>query len=72
MSERRDRTNPRPEFSEDELRWAAQHQPQIRRWMSGRRFLYHAMVTAVILGTQAAGDVRIGTSDRARRWNVTP
>jgi len=50
MSERTDRTNPKPEFNEDELRWAAQHQPQIRGWISGRRFLYDAMLTAVILG----------------------
>ena len=50
MSERPDRTNPKPEFNEDELRWAAQHLPQIRGWISGRRFLYDAMLTAVILG----------------------
>ncbi len=50
MSERSDRTNHEPEFSEDELRWAAQHLPQIRGWISGRRFLHDAMLTAVILG----------------------
>ena len=59
MSERPDRTNPKPEFNEDELRWAAQHQPEIRGWITGRRFLYDAMLTAVILGLIAhvAGDV---------------
>ena len=50
MSQRPDRTNPQPEFTEDELRWAAQRLPQIRGWISGRLFLYHAMVTAVIVG----------------------
>jgi hypothetical protein len=50
MSERPDRMSPKPEYNEDELRWAAQHLPQIRGWISGRRFLYDAMVTAVVLG----------------------
>jgi hypothetical protein len=50
MSQRPDRTNPKSEFNEDELRWAAQHLPQMRGWISGRRFLYDAMVTAVIVG----------------------
>ena len=50
MSERPDRTSPKREFNEAELRWAAQHLPQIRGWISGRRFLYDAMVTAVVLG----------------------
>jgi hypothetical protein len=50
MSERSDRTNPEPEFSEDELRWAAQNLPNIRGWIAGRRFLYQAVVIAVIVG----------------------
>ena len=50
MSERPGLTNPQPEFNEDELRWAAQNLPQIRGWISGRRFLYDAMLTAVIAG----------------------
>ena len=50
MSERPDRTNPEPEFNEDELRWAAQNLPQIRGWIAGRRFLYDAMITTVIVG----------------------
>jgi len=50
MSERPVRTNPEAEFNEDELRWAAQHLPQTRGWISGRRFLYDAVVTAVIVG----------------------
>jgi hypothetical protein len=53
MSERPDRTNPEPEFSEDELRWAAQNLPKIRGWISGRRFLYQAVVIAVIAGLTA-------------------
>ena len=53
MSERPDRTNPQPEFSEDELRWAAEHLPQIRGWIAGRRFLYEAVAIAVILGLTA-------------------
>jgi hypothetical protein len=50
MSERPDRTNPEPEFNEDELRWAAQNLPKIRGWIAGRRFLYQAVVTTVIVG----------------------
>jgi hypothetical protein len=53
MSEQPDRTNPQPEFNEDELRWAAQNLPQLRAWISGRRFLYDAMITAVIVGLVA-------------------
>ena len=50
MSERPYRTNPEPEFNEDELRWAAQNLPKIRGWISGRRFLYQAVITTVIVG----------------------
>ena len=72
MSERSDRTNHEPEFSEDELRWAAQHLPQIRGWISGRRFLYDAMLTAVILGLIAhvAGYVLAGSGSGEPRGLV--
>ena len=50
MSERPDPMNPEPQFSEDELRWAAQNLPKIRGWIAGHRFLYQAVVIAVVVG----------------------
>ena len=46
-------SEPKQEISEYELAWAAENLPEIRRWVSGRLFLYKALVTGLVLGLAA-------------------
>ncbi len=53
MSERPESTEPNPEIRADELNWVAANLPRVRRWTSGRLFLYEALALAFVVGLAA-------------------